>query len=114
MKLGMRFFGANGFVILAGRLSLRDECRIYLAALSRPTVQLELLAQLHVAEERSQHHYRVHLSQSSHGDSTAAILQTLIADEEWHCDWVKGVLAVQQRKFGRTRVAAVVDYFWSL
>ena len=77
------------------------------------TLQLDLFAQLHVAEERLQHRYRVHLSQSAQDHSTTAILQAILADEEWHCDWVKHVLAAQQRKFGRTRVAAIIDYFWS-
>jgi len=80
----------------------------------RVTLQLDLFAQLHVAEERLQQQYRVHLSQSAQDHSTTAILQAILSDEAWHCDWVKQVLAAQQRKFGRTRVAATIDYFWSL
>lgn len=79
----------------------------------RATAQLDLLAQLHVAEERLQQQYRTYLVRSARDPHTVEILQAILADEEWHCGWVKQMLAAQRRKFGCTRVAATIDHFWN-
>lgn len=79
----------------------------------RATAQLDLLTQLYVAEERLQQQYRASLAWSARDPHTVAMLHTILADEEWHCSWVKQMLADQAQRFGRTRVAAIVDSFWN-
>ena len=44
----------------------------------------------------------------------ATALQTLVSDEEWHLAGIKTLLSTQEKQFGRTRVAATVDYYWEL
>jgi bacterioferritin (cytochrome b1) len=80
----------------------------------RPETTLELLALLYAAEGRLQHRYRRHATQRGADARVVTALQTLASDEEWHLTGVKTLLSTQEKQFGRTRVAATVDYYWEL
>jgi bacterioferritin (cytochrome b1) len=75
--------------------------------------ELALFAQLYVAEEKLGQQYQAHLARASQDPQTKSILETILAEEEWHQGWVKQILTEQSRKFGNTRVAAIIDYFWN-
>ena len=76
--------------------------------------ELDLFAKLYVVEERLDQQYRAHLARASQESQTKDILETILADEEWHRGWVKQVLAEQAQKFGKTRVAAAIDCSWNV
>jgi bacterioferritin (cytochrome b1) len=76
--------------------------------------ELDLFAQLYVAEERLSQQYRTHLARTLQDSQTKSILETILAEEEWHRGWVKQMLTEQARKFGKTRVTAAVNYCWNL
>jgi bacterioferritin (cytochrome b1) len=79
----------------------------------RSVAELDLFAQLYVAEERLDQQYRAHLVRATQDSQTKVILETILTDEEWHRGWVKRMLMEQSQKFGKTRVTAAVDHFWN-
>jgi hypothetical protein len=78
------------------------------------TITLETLAYLYATEALLQQRYREHAAQSGEDSRIVNTLQALVADEEWHLIGVKALLATQAQKFGRTRVVAMLDYYWDL
>lgn len=83
-------------------------------SLGRPTRTLETLAYLQAIEQRLQQRYRVHVAQRGEDAGIVSTLQALVSDEEWHLVGVRALLAQEEKRFGRTRVAATVDYYWDL
>lgn len=75
--------------------------------------ELDLFAQLYVAEERLGQQYRSHLARAPQDSRMKILLEIILAEEEWHRGWVKQVLMEQAQKFGKTRVAATINYFWN-
>jgi hypothetical protein len=79
-----------------------------------PATSLEILAYLHATEARLQQGYREHMRRHGEDIRIVSTLQTLAADEEWHLAGVEALLLKQEKKFGLTRVAATLDYYWNL
>jgi bacterioferritin (cytochrome b1) len=78
------------------------------------TVTLESLAYLYATEKRLQQRYRDHASQHGQDARIVSMLQTLASDEKWHLSGVEALLLEQQKKFGITRVTAMLDYYWDV
>ena len=70
---------------------------------------LDLLALTHVVEERVQQRYCEHVARPGENAQTVAVLQTIIADEQWHLAWVKEWLAQQEKKEERGRVKETLN-----
>jgi bacterioferritin (cytochrome b1) len=79
-----------------------------------PSSVLELLVLTQVVELRVQQRYHEHAARPGEDPRTVAVLQAIIADEEWHLAWVKEWLAEQERKEGRERVQATIDRYRAL
>ncbi len=79
-----------------------------------PSSVLDLLALTHIVEERAQQRYREHAVRPGEDPRTVAVLQTIVADEEWHLAWVKAWLTKQEKKEGRTRITALLDHYRAL
>jgi rubrerythrin len=76
-----------------------------------PSTELGLLALTLVIEERIQQRYREHAARRGEDPRIVALLRTLIVDEDWHLAGVKDCLVRQEKKEGRTRVAATLDHY---
>jgi len=82
--------------------------------LGLPSSVLDLLALTQVVEERVRQRYREHAARPIEDPRVVAVLQTMLADEEWHLAWVRDWLAKQEKKEGRTRIAAALDHYRAL
>ncbi|MBI3245513.1 MAG: ferritin-like domain-containing protein [Deltaproteobacteria bacterium] len=76
-----------------------------------PSSVLDALALVHAVEERVQQRYREHLPHAGQAPRIVTMLQALAADEEWHLQDVRRWLAKLEKRDGRTRVAAALDYY---
>lgn len=79
--------------------------------LGNPTNVLELLALTQIVEERLQQRYQTHIAQIETNDQIRELLYALVADESWHLSGVRGWLAQLEQQEGKTRVAALCDYY---
>lgn len=79
-----------------------------------PATLLEILAYLHATEARLLRRYHAHVMRQGEDPRIVSTLQTLASDEEWHLAGIKALLLKQEKKFGRTRVAATLDHYWDL
>lgn len=75
-----------------------------------PSTLFNLLALSHVVEERVQQRYREHAARPGEDPRTVAVLQTIIADEEWHLSWIQAWL-VQQQMQGGKEVATILERY---
>jgi len=76
-----------------------------------PKSVLELVGLMHVVEERVQRRYQTHISQIGEHPRIRDVLQTLVVDESWHLTGVQVWLAKMEKQEGKTRVAAILDYY---
>jgi rubrerythrin len=76
-----------------------------------PATNLDLLALIQVIEERVQQRYAQHATWPEVDPRVVALLQTIAADESWHLAGVTNWLAQQEKKEGKTRVAAALDHY---
>lgn len=79
-----------------------------------PSSVLDLLALTQVAEERVQQRYREHAARPGEDPRTVAVLQTIVADEDWHVAWVGQWLAEQESNEGGERVETILDRYRAL
>lgn len=76
-----------------------------------PTNILDLLALTHVVEERVQQRYHAHVSRIGDNSQVGETLRSLVGDESWHLAGVQRWLAKIEKQEGKTRVAALCDYY---
>lgn len=73
-----------------------------------PTSILDLLALTYVVEERAQKRYCEHAARSDVDPKTAALLQAMNEDEEWHLAWIGEKLKELEALEGKERCAAAL------
>lgn len=76
-----------------------------------PRTLLEFYAATYVAESRAQARYTAHLRSAHVDPQTAALLQAISSDEEWHLKWVDGRLRDLAATDGESRVDAALRRF---
>lgn len=76
-----------------------------------PVNLLDSCALIYVVEEQVQQRYRAHIPQAGQTSRIAKILRLLASDEEWHLQGVRHWLMKLEKREGRTRVAAALDYY---
>lgn len=79
-----------------------------------PSSVLDLLALTYVVEERVQQRYCEHVVRPGEDAQTVTVLQTIIADEQWHLAWVKEWLAQQEQKEDRSWVEETLNRYRTL
>ena len=79
-----------------------------------PSSALDLLALTHVVEERVQQRYCEHVVRPGENAQTVAVLQTIMADEQWHLVWVKEWLTQQEQKEERGWVEETLNRYRAL
>jgi rubrerythrin len=79
-----------------------------------PTSVLDLLALTYVVEERAQKRYREHAVRPGVDPKTAALIQAMNEDEEWHLTWVGEKLKELEDAEGKGRCAAALARYRAL
>jgi predicted GTPase len=72
---------------------------------------IDSLALIYIVEEQVQQRYRDHIAQARQASRIIETLQIVASDEEWHIRGVRHWLMKLEKREGRTRVAAALDYY---
>lgn len=79
-----------------------------------PTSVLDLLALTYVVEERARRRYQEHTVCPDVDPKTAALLQAMNEDEDWHLTWVGEKLKELEAVEGKERCAAALARYHAL
>ncbi len=79
-----------------------------------PTTLVDLLALTYVVEERARKRYHEHATRSDVDPKTAALLETMNEDEDWHLTWIGEKLKELEATEGKERCAAALARYHTL
>ena len=83
----------------------------YIAAAGMPSNLMEILALTQVFENRVVTQYNLHASSDDLPPAVGETLETIMTDEQWHLEWIRGALIDMEDDYGKDTVRQTLKRF---
>ncbi len=83
----------------------------YIAAAGMPANLMEILAITQVFENRVITQYNLHAASENLAPEVQATLKVIMADEQWHLEWIRNALIDMETDYGRDNIRQTLKRF---